>query len=174
MARFQDLKGQKFGKLLVLERAESNIEPSGRKRTMWKCLCDCGQVTIVQACSLKSQSVRSCGCAKSERNKKYFTTHGCSKEKLYRLWKDIKKRCYNNNFKQFKDYGGRGIKVCDKWLNDYLEFRIWALNNGYNPNAKFGDCTIDRINVNGNYSPDNCRFVSMKVQNNNKRRNLNV
>lgn len=174
MARFQDLKGRKFGKLLVLERAESNIEPSGRKRTMWKCLCDCGQVTIVQACSLKSQSVRSCGCAKSERNQKYFTTHGCSKEKLYRLWKDIKKRCYNNNFKQFKDYGGRGIKVCDKWLNDYLEFRIWALNNGYNPNAKFGDCTIDRINVNGNYSPDNCRFVSMKVQNNNKRRNLNV
>lgn len=174
MAKFQDLKGEKFGRLLVLERAESYIEPSGRKRTMWKCLCDCGKITIVQASSLKAQTVHSCGCAKTERNQKYFTTHGFSKEKLYGLWREIKKRCYNPNYKQFKDYGGRGIIVCDEWLNNYVAFRNWALNNGYNPNAKFGDCTIDRINVNGNYSPENCRFVSMKIQNQNKRKNLNV
>lgn len=174
MAKFQNLKGQRFGKLLVLERAESRIEPSGRKRTMWKCICDCGNTTVVQASSLKSNATCSCGCAKTERNKNYFTKHGFSKEKLYKLWIDIKKRCYNPNYKQFKDYGGRGIKVCDEWVNDYLPFRDWALNNGYNPNAKFGDCTIDRINVNGDYSPENCRFVSMKIQNQNKRRNLIV
>lgn len=174
MPKLKDLSGMKFGRLTVLSRTTDYIEPSGRKRVVWLCKCDCGNYISTQGSSLKSGSTKSCGCIKAERNKKYFTTHGCSKEKLYRLWKDIKKRCYNHNYKQFKDYGGRGIKVCDKWLNDYLEFRIWALNNGYNPNAKFGDCTIDRINVNGNYSPDNCRFVSMKVQNNNKRRNLNV
>lgn len=170
MANFEDLTNKKFNMLLVLEKSESHIEPSGRKRTMWKCRCDCGNIKVIPANCLKSGTIKSCGCLKTKRNKNYFTTHNGSKERLYQVWCDIKKRCYNSNFKQFKDYGGRGIKVCDEWLNDYDTFRKWAFDNGYEPNAKFGDCTIDRINVNGNYSPENCRFVSMKVQNNNKRR----
>ena len=166
---FQDLTGKTFGRLTVVKRAPSLIEPSGRKRTMFECVCSCGNSCIVAATSLKSGASKSCGCIKSERNKSYFTKHGFCKERLYRLWNDIKKRCYNPNYKQFKDYGGRGIIMCNEWLSDYMAFRNWALSNGYDPNAKFGECTIDRIDVNGNYQPDNCRFVSMKIQNSNKR-----
>ena len=106
---------------------------------------------------------------KAERNKNYFGTHNGSKERLYGVWIDIKKRCYNPKYKQYKDYGGRGIQMCDEWRNSYSAFRNFALNNGYDPNAKFGQCTIDRIDVNGDYCPENCRFVDMKVQRHNRR-----
>ena len=90
-------------------------------------------------------------------------------EKLYHLYYGIKSRCYNPKDPKYNIYGGKGVIMCNEWLSDYMTFRNWALSNGYDPNAKFGECTIDRIDVNGNYQPDNCRFVSMKIQNSNKR-----
>ena len=99
--------------------------------------------------------------------------HGFSRERLYRcVWKAIKQRCYDQNYHGYNLYGGRGITVCDEWRNDYITFRQWALENGYDANAPYGECTIDRIDVNGNYEPSNCRFVNMKAQSNNKREGL--
>lgn len=104
---------------------------------------------------------------------KHGFKHGFSRERLYRsVWSAIKQRCENPNYHGYYLYGGRGIKVCDEWKNSYLVFREWALRNGYDPNAPYGQCTIDRIDVNGNYEPGNCRFVSMRIQSNNKRNGL--
>ena len=93
------------------------------------------------------------------------------KSRLYYLWCGMRSRCnYSKNI-HYKNYGGRGIKVCNEW-NNYFEFKKWALQNGYNPNAKRGECTLDRININGNYEPSNCRFISNKQQCNNKTTNI--
>ena len=174
MASFENLIGRKFNRLTVIEQAEMVVYSNGRKRTAWKCLCECGNSKVITSQALKNGSIRSCGCLKAENNKKKWTKHGHCGERLYRVWCDIKKRCYNPKFHQYKDYGGRGIRVCDEWVENYSSFREFALANGYNEFAKRGDCTIDRIDVDGNYEPSNCRFVSMKVQNSNKRRNKNV
>lgn len=170
MANFENLVGKKFNRLTVIERAENILHADGRRRVAWICACDCGNTTVVETYMMKSGAIKSCGCLKVERNKRDFGTHGGCRERLYSVWCSMKKRCYNPKYKQYKDYGGRGIKVCDEWLHDYANFKQFALENGYNPQAGFGECTIDRINVDGDYSPDNCRFVDIKTQNNNKRR----
>lgn len=169
MANFADLTGQKFNRLTVVRQADYIVQGNGRKRVAWLCECDCGNVCVVSADLLKNGRTASCGCAKAERNKQYFGKHNGSHERLYRVWTDMKKRCYNSNYKQYNDYGGRGIRVCDEWRNDYGAFRDFALSNGYDPNADFGKTTIDRIDVNGDYCPENCRFVDMKVQYHNRR-----
>lgn len=173
MARFEDLVGRRFGRLVVKERAENILHANGRRRVAWVCLCDCGNDCVVETYHLKSGSTKSCGCLRSEVTTARYTTHNGSKERLYKVWMDMKQRCYNPNYKQYHDYGGRGIRVCDEWKNDYLAFREFAMRNGYDPEAKFGETTIDRVDVNGDYSPQNCRFVNMKVQNQNKRRRKN-
>lgn len=169
MGTFEDLRGRKYGRLTVVKRAENILHNDGRERVAWWCACDCGKICVVAALSLKSGGTKSCGCLKAETNKAKWTKHNGCKDRLYRLWNDIKKRCYNPKYKQFKDYGGRGIQMCDEWRHDYLAFKKFALENGYDADAKLGECTIDRIDVDGNYSPENCRFVDMKVQNLNKR-----
>lgn len=101
---------------------------------------------------------------------KHGFKHGFSRERLYRsVWQAMNQRCCNPNYHGYYLYGGRGIRVCDEWRSDYLAFREWALSHGYDPNAKYGQCTLDRIDVNGNYEPSNCRFVTMLVQNHNRR-----
>lgn len=162
MSAIKDLTGQRFGRLLVVSRAESK-----NGRTCWNCLCDCGNTCIVRKSELLSGDTQSCGCLFKEyahTPKKYFDHE--NKCRLYRIWQAIKNRCYNHNIPQYKDYSGRGITVCEEWKDDYLAFRNWALNNGYNDTL-----SIDRIDVNGNYCPENCRWTDVKTQCRNKTNN---
>lgn len=136
--------------------------------------CQCGKIKEMTLSEFNNPLVHSCGCSKNptgENRKSY--KHGMSKEKIYTIYRDIYNRCYNIKDISYSAYGARGIKMCDEWLGENgLEiFADWAYENGYDEAAKRGQCTIDRIDVNGNYEPSNCRFVSMKIQSNNKTNN---
>ena len=167
MGKCEDLTGQKFGKLTVIKRVENHVQPCGKQYVQWLCKCDCGNETVVRSANLKGGRTQSCGCLIKETN----STHGLKKTRLYVVWKDIKARCFNPNANNFKDYGAKGVFMCDEWRNDFKVFYDWAMENGYNPNAKRGECTIDRINNNKGYSPDNCRWTDNLTQQNNKKNN---
>ena len=165
--QIEDLTGQKFNKLTVIKRVENDK----RNNSRWLCKCDCGNEKIISGYHLKRASIVSCGCYIREITSKRSKTHEKTNLKLYDVWAAMKTRCYNKNRKEYKNYGGRGITVCDEWKDNFMTFYNWAMANGYDENAPRGECTIDRIDVNGNYEPNNCRFVNMKVQQNNKRNN---
>lgn len=160
-----DLSGKKFGRLTVIKQA-------GKKnnKITWLCKCDCGNEKIVKGIDLKRQHVKSCGCLKKELVPK-SKIHGKRFTRLYAVWNSMKQRCGNPKNKGYKNYGGKGIKVCGKWANSFVEFYNWAIENGYNENLSGNDCTIDRININGDYEPNNCRWVDKKIQANNKSNN---
>lgn len=159
-----DISGQKFGRLTAIEYSHTNEA----KKAVWRCLCDCGNTHYVTAKDLRSGNTKSCGCAKVERATRLKYKDGRRKERLYVVWNTMLKRCYCTTSKTYKNYGGRGITVCDEW-HDYPRFREWAYNNGYDEAAPKWECTIDRIDNNGNYEPSNCRWVDMSVQRKNKR-----
>lgn len=163
-----EMLNKRFGRLVVIAEAEKTKDNHKR----WLCQCDCGNCSIVDGRDLRKNATRSCGCFLKEetakRIKKINTKHGDSNTRLYFIWQNMNDRCRRKNNKNYDNYGGRGIKVCDDW-QEYSKFKVWALNNGYT-NA----LTIDRINVNGNYEPSNCRWVTMTEQANNKRINKNI
>lgn len=171
MGKYYSLEKLKFGKLTVLYRTSDYISPKSQKpRAVWHCICDCGNVCDVLGENLRRGNTKSCGCEQRETASKQLKTHGYSKERLYGVWLSMKSRCFNESDAGYKLYGGRGIKVCNEWL-DYEVFRSWAYNNGYNPLGKRGETTIDRINCDGNYCPTNCRWITQEEQMNNVRYN---
>lgn len=166
--RLIDLTGKRFGRLVALSRfgTTSDGEPT------WLFRCDCGRTVVVRGRDVRSGHTKSCGCLGSEQrsiNGRSKTKHGMSGTRLYGVWRGMKKRCYCRNHPHFKDYGGRGITVCAEWKDDFSAFAKWAIGNGYDDHAGKGECTLDRIDPDKGYSPDNCRFSDMVVQQNNRR-----
>ena len=164
MRQLIDLTGMKFGRLTVIERAENS--KCGQPR--WLCKCDCGNEVVVQGGHLISGHTVSCGCFRKEITREKSTTHGMRHTKIYNTWYDIKRRCYNPNRKDYKHYGGRGITMFPEWIDDFQAFYNYVSNLPH-----FGEegYSLDRINNNGNYEPDNLRWADSKTQKRNTRRN---
>lgn len=151
-----DIVGKKIGRLKVISLDHCNKF----KNPYWLCECECGNKKVIRESLLKSGKVLSCGCLQ----KKKSTKHGMRKNRIYNIFEGMKQRCLNNKSAYYHLYGARGIKICDEWLQDRKKFFEWSFENGYKEGL-----SIDRIDVNGNYEPSNCRFVDIKTQMRNKR-----
>lgn len=161
----RDLSGEKFGLLFVEGRDTPHTSPSGVKRTKWKCRCECGKNVSVFQFNLVGGKSTSCGCKSSKAGAARFLKHGGKRTRLYNIWMSMKHRCSDVND---KNYGGRGISVCEAW-HEFVPFRDWALSNGYRPTL-----TIDRLDNSGGYSPDNCAWKTHREQSQNRRSNRPV
>lgn len=164
----KNLVGMRFGRLVVESRAEDKVQKSGYREVMWSCICDCGNSKVVRGKSLTSGVTSSCGCLAKERVASMASKHHGFGTRLYAVWNSMRQRCNNPNNAAYHNYGGRGISICEEW-GDFASFRDWSYQSGYNDSLPKGECTLDRIDVDRDYSPDNCRWISMKDQCLNKR-----
>lgn len=155
------LNGMIFGDLEVIEVSDRDKW----NNMMYNCKCKCGNYKVIRASDLTRGHTTSCGCKISKANKSR-STHNKTNTRLYRIWAGMKTRCHNDNDKGYINYGGRGIKICNEWSDDFEKFYSWAITHGYKSNL-----SIDRINNDGNYEPNNCRWVTSEVQGNNKSNN---
>lgn len=162
MGTYKDLTGQKFGRLIVLKQ----VGRDKNNQVIWLCQCECGNTIKTISNRLKMGKTKSCGCLAKEIKSITHKTHGLSHTRLNRIYRKMKGRCLCKTNPAYPRYGGRGIKICVEWLDNFMNFYNWAINNGYADNL-----SIDRINVNGNYEPSNCRWATDKIQTRNLRTN---
>jgi hypothetical protein len=170
MGIVNDLTGKRFGKLVVIKRADDYVQPSGKHRIRWLCKCDCGNIKVINGKDMVKGETKSCGCLHREK----VSTHNLSKNLLYDVLHRMYKCCCNPNCNNYENYGGRGIKLVSQWNKDIVgmenavkNFIQWSKSHGYKKGL-----SIDRKNNDGNYESSNCRWVSRKIQNNNKRSNI--
>lgn len=162
MGKLKDLTGQKFGRLTVIERAENK-----GSQTYWRCKCECGKEVIVNAYCLTHNHTKSCGCFRND----FAATHKMYQTKIYKTWENINSRCNNPNFPEYRNYGERGIEICGEWVDNFQAFYDYVSKLEH-----FGEkgYSLDRIDNNGNYEPDNVRWADVKTQARNKRNNIIV
>lgn len=163
----KDLTGERFGKLTVVE-----FDCMQGHMSKWKCKCDCGGTKSVRSDHLTAGHTKSCGCMEFE-NRKRIAGHNRTIKadhiRLERVYRAMLNRCYRAENRNYRNYGGRGISVCNEWRENFVNFCEWALANGYDETAEYGECTLERIDVNGNYEPSNCKWISSYEQSINKR-----
>lgn len=159
-----DLKGQRFGRLLVLTFC-------GRlnKHSMFRCVCDCGNMTIVTSNNLRRNHTTSCGCFNDEKFRASTRTHGLRNHPLYMCWIGMRNRCYYKKHNRYQNYGGKGIEVCDEWVDNFKAFYIWGMKNGWKRGL-----SIDRKENDKHYCPENCKFSTIPEQNRNRTTNIHI
>lgn len=162
MSKALQMTGLRFERLVALKQIGKDHHGSA----IWLCRCDCGNECDVKGYKLKNGVTKSCGCLRKDRMREKQFSHGGAGSRLYSIWLGMKQRCYYPNADSFVRYGGRGIQVCDEWVNAFSAFREWALSNGYRD-----DLSIDRIDNDGSYCPNNCSWETVVVQANNRSSN---
>lgn len=165
-----DYTGEVFGKVTVVGRAEDYTQPSGRKRVMWNCVCECGKTFICRDDAVRV--LESCGCKRNRDNAIRQTRNSESKSRLYRIYYSMLGRCHNTRSSEYGRYGGRGISVCEEWRSDNVKFFEWARLAGYDPEDH--ELSLERIDVNGDYCPENCKWIKISEQYNNRRNTIRI